>query len=347
MTSEMDDLAAFVQKNCDVSDARHAGDATMCIYLLRMREHYKWVSGAPPGASIDHKTLGAWIASREDYLASLQEADYESVRIDSDAFDPFDRAGINRRIGGRQLVYCAGYGRRGKPVFCLGELAGREATDDYEVFTIGTEYAREMSAPVAMSQQNMIYVRQDAMLRWVWELYEEWSWRKPRNSFFKAVSHFGRPDDIPRVLESLAEKELENLILHEIGEIAAGDLLGQRWKDMLLALTNTPVEFPARSVRDNLADTITLLPKLMHEGDAASIHFYFCGSHPVRDQLFPMLKNAYRRWDETSVMGPLRAAVKLGRTHWLETAHELMEIFDRYGVENLSRFQSTVERRAL
>ena len=35
-------LASVVQHNCDVSDARHAGDYGMCSFLLKMREYYRW-----------------------------------------------------------------------------------------------------------------------------------------------------------------------------------------------------------------------------------------------------------------------------------------------------------------
>lgn len=38
-------LIKTVQKNCDIADARHAGDYTLCVYLLKMREMYRWEQG--------------------------------------------------------------------------------------------------------------------------------------------------------------------------------------------------------------------------------------------------------------------------------------------------------------
>ena len=35
-------LSDTVQLNCHISDARHAGNYTLCIYLLKMREFYRW-----------------------------------------------------------------------------------------------------------------------------------------------------------------------------------------------------------------------------------------------------------------------------------------------------------------
>lgn len=340
----MQDLIASVQKNCDISDAHHAGDSSMCIYLLRMREHYRWLNGAQLGAPLDHKSMGSWMETREEYLESLEEAHYAPLFLDGEPHDPFEHASINRRINEQGMLYCAGLGSRGKPVFCLGELVERRCDADNEIFIVGSEYAREMSAPVAMSQQNIIYVRKDAFLRMIWELVEEWSWHKPHNSFYKAISHFGSPNDSAG---ALAEHEVENLVLHETGEVLAGELLGDRWDDMLLGLTNTPLELSVRAVRDNLADSLAVLPRLISERNAPSIHFYFAGSHPVRDQLWPALKNAYRKWDETRAMAPFESAVRIGREHWLDTARECMDSFERLGSESLSPIRYAVESRAL
>jgi hypothetical protein len=35
-------VVATVQKNCHISDAQYAGDYTLCIFLLKMREFYRW-----------------------------------------------------------------------------------------------------------------------------------------------------------------------------------------------------------------------------------------------------------------------------------------------------------------
>ncbi|MCS6786726.1 MAG: hypothetical protein NZ524_06820, partial [Thiobacillaceae bacterium] len=47
------DLAALinaVQRNCDISDAQYAGDLTLCTFLLKMRELYRWEHDIPLGA---------------------------------------------------------------------------------------------------------------------------------------------------------------------------------------------------------------------------------------------------------------------------------------------------------
>jgi len=327
----MNELVSAIQRNCDISDAHHAGNATMCIYLLRMREHYKWQNGTPCGESFDHKLLGKWIEERECYLSTLEDSDYTAITLNGVAHDPFDQTGINRNLAGQSLIYCAGYGRRGKPVFCLGEIESTQSTAEYDMFVIGKEYAREMSAPAAMSLVSTIYVRQDAFARTVWEMYEEWSWQKPYNAFYKAISSALDVDDPQEATHALASSEVENLMLHEIGEVAAGKSLGDGWGEMLHCLTCTRQEVTARAVRDHLADSISVLPSIVSSGNAPSIHFYFAGFHASRAEMYPSLKKAYDIWDKTQDLGPLQAVVRRGREHWLQTAREMMSCYDQYG----------------
>ena len=42
MQDKLQPLLSAVQRNCHISDARHAGDYTLCIYLLKMREYFRW-----------------------------------------------------------------------------------------------------------------------------------------------------------------------------------------------------------------------------------------------------------------------------------------------------------------
>jgi len=42
---DLSTLQATVQRNCHISDARHAGQHSLCIFLLKMREYYRRESG--------------------------------------------------------------------------------------------------------------------------------------------------------------------------------------------------------------------------------------------------------------------------------------------------------------
>ena len=51
MIAGMAALVQAVQTNCDIADARHARDVSLCTYLLGMREFYRWECGAAPDAT--------------------------------------------------------------------------------------------------------------------------------------------------------------------------------------------------------------------------------------------------------------------------------------------------------
>ena len=45
LDARFDRLVEAVQANCNITDARHARNMTMCTYLLEMRELYRWEIG--------------------------------------------------------------------------------------------------------------------------------------------------------------------------------------------------------------------------------------------------------------------------------------------------------------
>ena len=51
-------LTTVVQRNCDISDARHAGDYGLCTFLLKMREYYRWEHELPLTRNLPQDELG-------------------------------------------------------------------------------------------------------------------------------------------------------------------------------------------------------------------------------------------------------------------------------------------------
>jgi len=58
-------LIDTVQKNCTITDARHARDMTMCTFLLEMREYFRWEMEIPFHARVPKDELGDWLNARE------------------------------------------------------------------------------------------------------------------------------------------------------------------------------------------------------------------------------------------------------------------------------------------
>ena len=117
-------LSAIVQKNCDISDARHARDYTMCVYLLKMREYYRWSKGYGMTEALPRDELGDWVLKREQLWESLEPRDFECLPLDDECHDPFAADIINRQLVPRGFVYSAGYGRFVKPHFFWGACCG-------------------------------------------------------------------------------------------------------------------------------------------------------------------------------------------------------------------------------
>lgn len=319
-------LRSAVQKNCDISDAAYAGDYGLCTYLLKMREYYRWEQGLALGATLSHQAVASWVERRERTWQRLQQHPYVRLAIAGRRYDPFESEAINRELQRRGLVYSAGYGRFGKPHFFLARLLSVERCRHYTVFVSAEEYARDLTAPPAMTRGTAIFVRRESLRRAIWERVEEWGWKRKNSAMTRAMSAYEREPDLDRVLEQITDNEVETLVLHELGEILAGDLLGECWHELLLGVARTGAEIMARAVRDHLADCLSTLPALLELENVAALHFYFANLNGIRRELFPALANGYQHWADSNDRSELRHSVRTGQRHWLRIAQEMIAL---------------------
>jgi hypothetical protein len=320
-------LLAAVQHNCDIADALHAGDYSLCTYLLKMREFFRWERRLPFSASLPKEDVGAWVQAREQRWAGLENASFSCLPLDGCCLDPFDSTAINARLEPRGWVYSAGYGYSARPTFFLGKLLAREDYDSYQVHIAGAEQARDLAAPPAMSSQGAIYVRRESIRRMLHDITEAWRWRgQPEDAWARALRAAGwRPQaDAEAALEQLTDGEVEMAVWHEVGEVAAGALL-PGWEELLLQVAGQRQERVARAVRDHLADSLTTLPVLLQDAAEASLHIYFANFSGLRRELFPQLHSAYQSWvAHRSGLAALKALVAPARRHWQDMALGLL-----------------------
>lgn len=335
------ELVNTVQRNCHISDARYAGDYTLCVFLLKMRELYRWENEIPFTGALPKDEVGEWLKQREQMWDSMETSNFEPLPLEHLQSDPFDSDTINDELVPQGYVYSGGYGRFNKPHFFLGDLTRREHRDGLTVYVSSCEYARDLVAPPAMIQDQVIYVRQESLRRFIWEKIEEYRWN-PVNTAMTAALHAYRVDgDELAGLDRMVNGETETLILHEVGEGRAGRLLGENWHPMLAALARSKAEIMARAVRDLLADCLETLPSLTARADAAALHFYFANFGGMRRFLAPELVAAYRSWVTTGDTHVIDAAAALGRERWLETAQAMLALHAERGstagaaIENL------------
>lgn len=320
-------ILSAVQKNCDISDARHAGDYTLCTYLLKMREYYRWEHDLSYFVPVPQDDLGTWLTAREQMWNELETSPMAPVPMGSGLADPFDSESINRELVPSGYVYSAGYGRFNKPLFFLGSLLRREEREGFTILCSSCEYARELAAPPAMLRGHTIFARQESARRFVWEKIDEWRWRKQDNAMQRALACYDFAEN-EVALEAVTNGALDLMILHELGEGLIDRSLGDRWRVMVSGLARSRAELVARAVRDHLADCCSTLPGLLDRNEPGLLHFYFANLDGLRRILFADLEEAYQQWVQHQDTTPLRIAVERGVRHWSEIAQRLLEAYD-------------------
>ena len=314
-----------VQTNCHITDARHAQDMTMCIFLLEMRQYYRWEYDIPYADNLPKDDLGNWLNERERLWVELEEQPYRPVPAASGTYDAFDADAINRDLVPEGFVYSAGFGRFRRPHFFLGRLHRAEQRDGFEVLVADCEYARDLIAPPAALQGKTIYIRREAVKSFLWGKVEEWGWKQQDNALGRALRYYDFVNQADASLERMTEVESEAMILHELGEGQAGQVLDDTaWSDMLMTCSRHRPELYARAVRDNLADCLVTLPTLLARDAQPSLHFYFANFEGMRKKLFPLLVRAYQLWVQDNDLAPLKQAVVRGQSHWLETGRKMI-----------------------
>lgn len=326
MPGNLSDLIDTVQKNCMIADARHARDMTMCTFLLEMREYFRWEMELPYGARLPKDELGDWLNARESEWDALETADFSPLPLNHAGIDPFDADDVNRALLPQGLVYSSGLGRFRKPHFVLAELKRAEVREGVQVLVAGCEYARDLIAPPAAMRDGAIFLRMDAVRRFLWNKYEEWSYKERDSALGRAFAHYDFERSVARGLDRMSEAEAETMILHEVGEARAEKLLGPAWPEMLGRLNARHAELLARAVRDHLADCLVTLPTLLEREATGSLHFYLANLSGQRRALFPALPLAYERWLETGDAAALHDLAKQGESHWLHAARHLMAL---------------------
>ena len=316
MSFDLLNIKQAVQTNCHIADSQAAGDYTLCIYLLKMREFFRWESGYDFGDAIPGDEVGDWLRKREALWESLAENEFSNIPIEGVNYDPFDSKSINDILKPQRLVYSGGIGRNTNAHFFRGVLEKHIQQNDFEIIVVADEYARDLTAPPAMSQGNTIYIRREAMRRLVWEKYEQWLWNRPDNALGRALAFYDFENQLENSLAEMTNNELNAAILHEIGEVKAYEILGSNWESLLHSLPHSKLELMLRSIRDHLADCLSTLPALIDENNVASIHFYIGNLTNMRKDLFPALLNAYEEWLKSHDLKALQTVTKQGADHW-------------------------------
>ena len=332
---DLKSLTERVQHNCHISDAQFAGNYTMCVFLLKMREYYRWEKKIPLSHPLPRSELGDWLTKREEHWEQLLEHSFSPLHLNNQELDPFDSEQINAHLNPEGYVYSGGLGVFHKPYFFLGKLERKETTNGITLLVSNAEYARDLVAPPAMLLGNTVFIRKESLRRIIWERVDEWRLKKKNDTpMARALACYGYEnrhlDEMEDILDQITDNELESVLLHETGESQAKSLLGSEWEELLTSLPRSKAEFIARAVRDNLADCITTLPALVESRNEASLHFYFANFSGMRKELFPEALAAYQHWIETGSLKALKTAYQDGQSRWQEMADSILSLYKNH-----------------
>lgn len=317
-------LRRTVQSNCHISDAHYAQGYSLCIYLLKMREFFRWEQGLSFADELPREVISDWLSERESCWDTLEGAEFEPLPVYGEQIAPFDGEAINARLLERGLVYSAGYGPGGKPLFFLGTLLRREQRDGLTILVSDSEHARDLAAPPAMLQGDTVFVRRESLRRTLWEMVEGWGWKRTDTLAGNALAPYDFAADPDAAIDAMTDTEIETVILHEIGEAHAGRVLGEAWHEMLADLGRSKAEFTARAVRDLIADCDTTLPALLARDDDRSLRLFMAAFTDLRKALFPELLAAYRDYRTHGDRSTLVAMVEAGHRRWTTTAERML-----------------------
>jgi hypothetical protein len=328
-----DALVAAVQTNCHIADAHYAGDLSLCIYLLQMREFYRWEQGLAFGAALDRQAVGGWLAEREALWSRLEARPFVPLPLGAGWFDPFAPQALNAALAPLGLVYGAGLAARERPGFFLAQLERSDRRGDGLALQVcGRELARGLFAPpAALAGGQTIVLRRESLARWLWEKFEAFSLRRADGPFKALVEAHGLHDEasflaaLPRLVDDLGE----TLVLHELGEHRAGQWLEPGWAAMRLALAHRRTDLLVRAVRDHIADFDVTLPTLLDRNDEPALHFWFANYEGHRERLFPSLACAYAAWRGGDKGRAMRAAASTGARHFRQVAARVLALHAR------------------
>ncbi|MDH3218007.1 MAG: hypothetical protein OEO19_00615 [Gammaproteobacteria bacterium] len=343
MHDNLQPLLTAVQRNCHIADARYAGDYTLCVYLLKMREYFRWEKGYAFQDKLPEGDVGDWLRERENFWQTIEDESFTTLPVDGNCFDPFDNEAVNAALNPHGLVYSGGLGNQCTPHFFLGRLDHQERQPEFTVFVSENEYARDLTAPPAMALDNTIFVRRESLRRMIWEKIEEWRWHKKDNAMGRAIRDFDFASNTETALGHMTDMLFDSVLLHEKGEVLAGKLLGPEWEQMLASLPRSKSEIMIRAVRDLLADSLTTLPGLLASGSDASLHFFFANLTNTRKYLFPAIMHGYETWVSQGRRAAIAELVSASEAHWSALASQMLEIYRANPDDFADRLQTLVE----
>ena len=353
MLIDIDQIRTTVLRNCDISDASHAGIYSICTLALRLRDLLKWERGLAPWEEEDPKETLDWIGNKEEVWAGVTETEFLPLPINGHSFDAFDTEAINRVLCPRQLFYGAGYTHGLKPTFFLAHCEKTEEKHGVPVYWLGREMARDLLTVPALTQDNTVLIRKQCARMFFWDQIAYID-KSGRPALELALNSLGIPDTRPASVRAGFDIafgcQVNGYIHHELGEILDNTFDRNVWQEIISVFPHTPVEFIVRIVKDILADTHPhgTLPWIVQKRDFAGLCFYMAFRGSLTKKLFPDFETRFRTFAESENWDDMALSVEDLRRTAVSHADIITERFRAGKKKNdLPGVQDAIEKQFL
>ncbi|MFO8084337.1 MAG: hypothetical protein R6U27_08470 [Desulfobacterales bacterium] len=348
-TAEKDPLIGQVRRNCDISDAKHAGLYSICGLALRLRDLFKWENHLDPWVEKGSAEVLGWIGLKEELWDHLQGQEYQRLSINGKSFDPFDTHGINDFLMPQGMLYGGGYAQYLKPTFFLATIQNKMNIDNLDVFVLGQELARDLLTLPALSQNNQVLFRKNSARLYFWD--QLFYIKKSGLHFLGyALEKCGIDKRDPNFLRKNMDHLLDcyqfTYIYHEIGEIKDDDFDRKIWREIIASYPQSIVEYFARTIKDLLADTnkYGTLQHIINERKDISLSLYAAFFDGLARRIFPELRKNFLDFCKSGNWNEIKKAVTIGydrarqcKDDLLSLYHEGLDQEDKQRVETKTR----------
>lgn len=332
-------IKSQVRLNCDIADAKSWGTYSICGLLLRLRDQYRWEKGFKPWIEVNHSDILNWVSVKERYWEELSEENFKNIEIGNNNFPPFDVDSINSSIKSKGLLYGAGFVGGLRPSFFLGYLEKAWGEDNFDIYLLDKEIARDIGASPSLSQGKIIILRKEPLRYSLWDKMRDVRSRREDTALSLGFKAYGldskrmalNPEEIEPEMERIIDEELESYLHHELGEAYAGSFLGEEWKELICLFPQTRLEHLIRGIKDIIADTIEkgMLWHIIEKGKTGSLGFYISQLGGMKRLIFDDIIGAYKGFIESGDPSLIESMRRSGYKMVKDYALRLLEIHKR------------------
>lgn len=331
---ELDQLVHQVRRNCDITDARHAGLYSVCGLVMRLRDLYKWEHGLDPWQEGESHSVLDWIGEKETLWEALTEADFDRLCLNGQTVDAFDTRILNQALAHTNFYYGAGYAHSLKPTFVLAEILERQTLNNTPVIILGREYARDLLTLPAFSQDNEVVLRTEAARMFLWDQIA-YMGNSGRRALVFALEACGLADadteTVRKHFDTIYKAQKTLYLHHEVGERHETVFERGIWQNMLADFPHTAVELLARTLKDLLADSGTrgALEHVIQRRDQAALGLYMAFGNGITRQLTKPLMCAFETFIHDLEWDGIVRAVRTVHRETVDYTRQVMDLYQK------------------